>query len=103
MRKNTTFNVGDRIAVREWEDMAEEYGEKGKAPNAYIPCAFNFVSGMRQFCGKEFVISNIKSNGNIIFDGALGYKFSSDMIRHYDEDESAFDIDESFFFELLGE
>ena len=103
MRKNTTFNVGDRIAVREWEDMAEEYGQNGKGVNAYIPCRFNFISAMRQFCGKEFIISDIKPSGNIIFDRGLGYRFSSDMIRHYDEDEGTFYIDESCFFELLGE
>lgn len=45
------FAVGDRIRVKSYEDiMALTDQERG-----------GFVSGMKAYCGREFVIKNIRS------------------------------------------
>lgn len=47
------FNAGDRVRVRQWEDMAEEFGMNGDN----IDCDATFVDDMRYLCGMEFVVS----------------------------------------------
>lgn len=48
-----TFKCGDRVVVREWDDMVSEFGI-----NSYgsIKCRRSFVDGMRKFCGQTAVI-----------------------------------------------
>lgn len=47
----TTFSVGDRVRIRDWDDMASEFGvdEDGE-----IPCKYIFAQSMRDFCGQEY-------------------------------------------------
>ena len=46
----TTFAVGDRVRIRDWDDMASEFGvdEDGE-----IPCKYIFAQAMRDFCGQR--------------------------------------------------
>lgn len=62
------FNVGDRVRIRQWEDMAEEFGTDGDD----IYCEATFVDGMRYLCGKEFVVSGVDKE---IFDS---YKYMTE-------------------------
>lgn len=50
----TTFSVGDRVRIRDWDDMASEFGvdEDGE-----ISCKYIFAQSMRDFCGQEYTIS----------------------------------------------
>lgn len=49
-----TYNVGDRVTIRQWDDMAAEFGLNVfgdiKVPKAY------FTEPMRKYCGKTLTI-----------------------------------------------
>lgn len=50
------YRVGDRVRVRQWEDMEKEFGlGSGGCIRTNIP----FVNPMKKFCGKEFEINKI--------------------------------------------
>lgn len=52
---STKFKIGDRLRVREWDDMANEFGQ-----NEYSDTIFNgFTDSMRHLCGKEFTVRKI--------------------------------------------
>lgn len=56
------FEVGDRVRVREYEDMANEYPVSGDGsinpdPRGYT---YDFVSNMRAYCGKCGTITGIR-------------------------------------------
>lgn len=53
------FQVGDIVRIREWDDMADEFGV---IPNGAIRCNGIFTSNMRYLCGLELQIASI---GNI--------------------------------------
>lgn len=55
------FAVGDKVKIREWDDMAEEYGYEGGNPNV-IACRGFFLSSMRPLCGMQFTIRKIYGN-----------------------------------------
>lgn len=84
------FKVGDKVRVRQWDDMVEEFGinEGGS-----INCLWHFVDGMKKFCGEIATIigfdyapnnrdrvylrfNNEKLNEN-------DWDFSTDMIEPY--------------------
>ena len=51
------FNVGDRVQIREWDDMADEFGECGciRMPG------MAFTRPMTYLCGEIFTISDIEN------------------------------------------
>lgn len=59
------FNVGDRCRIRQWDDMAAEFGLRYGA----ILCNGTFEKNMRYLCGEPFTIKTI----NYIPD--LGYEW----------------------------
>jgi len=71
------FTIGDRVRIREWDDMVNEFGERG----GEIPCRCTFVSNMEQYCGKEVEIVYI-CGSRISISPSFGYTFSTDMIEH---------------------
>lgn len=83
----TTFAVGDRIRIREWDDMAEEFGVD---EDSEIPCKYIFTQEMRVFCGQEYTISVTKTNPDgtqrLYFEDAENeeddFSWSSDMCEH---------------------
>ena len=70
------FNVGDRVKIREWDDMAQEYGLSGGSIN----CRCTFVPAMKVFCGREFIITHIYEDGEV-HGHALLCHISTDMIE----------------------
>lgn len=71
------YKVGDTVRVREWKDMVAEFGIDG----GNIPCKAVFVPNMKQYCGKEYVITNVhKGDGIYWLRGIDRYKFSDDML-----------------------
>ena len=54
-----TYHVGDRVIVRTWDDMMEEFGSDPYGDIAVHPNKLSFVLGMKPFCGKEFVVVKI--------------------------------------------
>ena len=86
------FKVGDRVCVREYEDMANEYPVDGHGnidpdPRGYT---YTFVSSMREYCGKCGTITDIhrgKGFYEIIvkFDNHKGFpmwRFAEYMFEH---------------------
>lgn len=50
------FEIGDLVRVRDWEDMAAEYGTK--PGTTYINCPYwVFTDRMRDYCGMVFTVS----------------------------------------------
>lgn len=50
------FKVGDRVRIRQWEDMKREFGTVSRGA---INCRNSFTEGMRELCGKKATISDI--------------------------------------------
>ena len=49
------FKIGDKVRIREWDDMAREYGEEF----GDIKTRIRFVGSMRKLCGMKFTIENV--------------------------------------------
>lgn len=76
MRK---FNVGDRVVIREWYDMVEEYG----TTSSNIACNCGFTINMRYLCGREFTIKALDElfEGSVEFEENDEWNYHIDMIR----------------------
>lgn len=76
------IHIGDTVRIREWEDMASEFG-----CNEYgtIECRFQFVKDMEPLCGKEFVVTGIDRKGMVCPDDSdpiwRGWSISADMLE----------------------
>ena len=61
------FKVGDVCRIRQWDDMAMEYGvhndlfPKNRLYD-YIPGSPRFATQMRYLCGKIFTIKSVRHN-----------------------------------------
>lgn len=103
--KLSELSPGDIVRVREWGDMAEEFGLELGA----IRCRFRFVDRMRYLCGAVFIVDNI--DGDYIFiseydpmTDTMGYSIrdfsiSADMLEPYDNQS---EFDEEDFMSLLS-
>lgn len=92
------FNVGDRVIVRQWDDMEREFGLTGDSIN----CKCTFVPSMRSFCGKEFTITKIESD-KVVSGHDFNCFISVDMIELVEEEtEIEFDntVMDKFFDEF---
>lgn len=79
------YKVGDKVRVRQWDDMVNEFGI-----NEYENIKINFphfAKGMKDCCGKEFVITtaNLKDKFYIL-DGS-GWIFSDEMLEPVENKE----------------
>lgn len=70
------YKVGDKIKIREWDDMEKEFGLNR---NGNIDCRCYFTKNMKQYCGKTLEVSEIALGGNYFVKGNF-YTFSDDMI-----------------------
>lgn len=61
MENGMRFKVGDKVRVREWEDMERQFGVDSDGD---IVCEKIFISTMRGHCGKTFEI--IKCNERLL-------------------------------------
>ena len=83
------FKVGDRVRVRQWEDMEREFGltRFGSIANADV-----FTKSMRTLCGKTATIGGITGEGTITLCNqedadtlGWGWRYSSDMFEPAEE------------------
>lgn len=49
------YKIGDRCRIRQWDDMAAEFGER----LSVIGCHGQFISNMKDMCGKPFTIKDM--------------------------------------------
>jgi small-conductance mechanosensitive channel len=79
------FKVGDRVQIREWDDMSAEFGTDG----TNIEVLFTFTPGMRTLCGHSATIYRIQNNEIYLKnwdDNALHtYHISEGMIKAFEE------------------
>lgn len=78
------FKPGDRVRIRQWDDMEKEFGldEDGDIMTPHE----TFVSYMKELCGQEATINEISDFDGIMRleddDGQdLGWVFTSDMLE----------------------
>jgi len=106
--KSSDIKLGGVYRIRQWEDMAEEFGEEDDT----IPCTGAFVRGMRYLCGQEVEILH-KSKGFGGFE-VVGVKYlnsihnsrdwtiTPDMLEPCEPEEELPDVDPASIFVLLG-
>lgn len=96
------FHIGDRVAIRDWDDMVAEFGL-----NRYgsIKCDLTFLGSMRYLCGKEYTITDMNPRSVVLddCDNLDSYGISYDMIRHVEDCATYEPIDEAAFSSLLLE
>ena len=81
------FEVGDKVQVREWDDMKKEFGvDSGGNINTPDWC---FIDEMIKFCGKTYIISQIRTNGYYL-SGCGDYIFTDEMLIQYEFTEYEF-------------
>lgn len=77
-----TYNVGDQVTIRQWDDMKSEFGlnEYGEIK---VPKIFSEI--MKKFCGQTFTIKEVRRKVPPIFDTYIleedEYYFSSPMFE----------------------
>lgn len=74
------FKVGDKVKVREWDDMAREF-EVGKNNSIQTP-VMPFVDDMKMFCGRQCSITK-EYSGFYQLDCSR-YYFTDDMLKMYE-------------------
>lgn len=78
-----TYRVGQRVQIRDWDDMAQEFGMAASFPfNIDVP--YLFTPRMRRYCGKVAEVLNIDRYQIITLTGLPDiepYNFSAEMLR----------------------
>lgn len=64
------FKAGDKVRVREWDDMAEEFGV---TKNGDINTPIMFSKSMRELCGKIVTICEVHNDSYSIFDSLCSW------------------------------
>jgi len=103
-----SLNIGDRVIVRYWDDMASEYTEDvDYAGRSYLNIPQGFLREMEYFCGNEYIVSITGTNeeGRYYYlesDGVTMFSalFSEEMLVRVNEDDS--DIDTSMIDDFIG-
>ena len=90
MSQDRLFEVGDRVVIRDWEDMEDEFSDHND-DRIRVGDSCSFVAAMAYLCGAEGVITKTY---NSIFghprikldiDGAEDWSISPGMLRHADD------------------
>ena len=53
-----TYNIGDKVTIRQWDDMESEFG-LNKYGSIKVPAAF-FAKLMKQYCGQTLPIVRVE-------------------------------------------
>lgn len=86
-------SVGEKVRIRQWDDMAEQYG----FDDGSILCGAFFVNEMKYLCGKEFTVTAVSNIGRknrygdeyrLVSGCTSRYTISSDMIESIDKVDS---------------
>lgn len=77
-----TFEVGDLVRVKTWEEMASQYGLTSRG-DPDVP--YGFYRGMRHLCGLEFIITSISGHGKVCGHGT-GFDLSTHCVTHVQEE-----------------
>lgn len=72
------YKVGDKVIIREWDDMEREFGVDSSGD---IKAACCFVKPMRDYCGKKMTIGGITCGGNYTMVNGDRWIFSADTFE----------------------
>ena len=77
-----TYNIGDKVTIRQWDDMESEFG-LNRFGSITVP--ESFTEEMKRYCGKTFTIARIIEEGEYGFPVYLlsgnGYNYTSPMFE----------------------
>ena len=80
------LKVGDKVRIKEWDDMVEEYGLDTEG-DIMVKCSF--VQSMSKFCGEVVTISKVVEDDLYeIEEDDTGYMFSTDMFKSIEDDST---------------
>lgn len=72
------FKVGDKVRIRQWDDMKKEFGVDGDGD---IDCNTSFfVPEMKSLCGKEFVIEKVYDS-EVVTGHNSGWTITNEMLE----------------------
>ena len=79
----TLYEIGDKLRIRQWEDMVAEFGFD---LDGNIACRFKFTPDMRRLCGSEFTVCSINGIGDVAAykseeRAESGFCISADMLE----------------------
>lgn len=84
------YEVGDKVLIRDWDDMVKEFG---LFSDGYIRCVPCFVTGMKKFCNKIITVCKVDEVGDYYTAGER-WTFSRCMIAGKVVEESEKPVDE---------
>lgn len=94
------FSVGDIVVVRDWDDMADEFGVD---VDGDIMSRFYFVSEMKWTCGMRCVVASVSDFGQIILDSLDDYGYRTPIDHSFSGDVLIRESDEFDFPDLSSE
>jgi len=57
IRMDSKIREGDTVTIREWDDMAAEFGSPATLDDTpVIRCEAHFTTKMRKYCGRDMVV-----------------------------------------------
>ena len=84
------FKIGDRVRIRQWEDMKKEFGTD-LCGDIVMKGYWHFAKGMRHLCGREAVITEIcDQRVELDFDNKTGdvdWSYTTDMVEKVEDTE----------------
>lgn len=71
------YKVGNKVKVREWDDMIEEFGTD---EDGDIDCNLGFVEYMKKYCGKEMTVSRVLTGYYTLEEDEGEFAWTDDML-----------------------
>ena len=100
------IHIGDRLRIRQWEDMELEFGLSNLGD---IKCEYYFAKNMRYLCGRPFTIRaeetgyQSEEREELCHDAPGGrWKISADMLEPIDDPVRIIPFTDDEFNLLLG-
>ena len=84
------YEVGDKVLIRDWDDMEKEFG---LFSDGYIRCVPCFTTSMKKFCNKIITVCKVDKDGDYYTAGER-WAFSRCMIAGKVVEESEKPVDE---------
>lgn len=87
LRMKREFKVGDRVRIRQWDDMEKEFG---LSCLGVINCHNVFIDDMKSLCGKTALITRMNEQDVFLENNCLNlscWSYSTDMLEHIEEPE----------------
>ena len=80
--KELKYKIGDKVRVKAWERLVEEYGLEENKLGKYIRVRnINFIDDMKEFCGKVVTIERIEDDVYIIAEDDWYWAWTDEMFE----------------------